>query len=150
MLYKPLLVVMIGLGSLLYLSRGSLVELAWIVGAAPIIVQGIAWIYFFSTDYKDLVPSISHVKFSYAKDLVSLGLNFFVIQVIGIVLFLTDTRIIIQFVGETSELRAANSALYSTTNKFFSLITQAFAIITTPFWSAYTEAFQTHEWDWTR
>ncbi|MEO0583183.1 MAG: MATE family efflux transporter [Bacteroidota bacterium] len=137
------------LGGMMYTARGSLVELAVIVGAMPLVVQGVAWIYFFAKDYKDLIPTPQYVRFSYTKDLVSLGFKFFVIQVIGVVLFLTDTRIIIEFVGgDDSKIRAANAALYSTTHKYFALITQAFGIITTPFWSAYTEAFQKKEWDW--
>ncbi|MEL6133710.1 MAG: MATE family efflux transporter, partial [Bacteroidota bacterium] len=88
------LLVMIFLGGMMYMARGSLVELATIVGLMPLVIQGVAWVYFFAKDYKDLIPTLQYVKFSYTKDLVSLGFKFFVIQVIGIILFLTDSRII--------------------------------------------------------
>ena len=121
-------------GSLLWLSIG--------VSAANLIAPLIASLYYFSTDYKHLVPSVKYVKLSSAKDLMGLGFLFFIMQFAALVLFSTDSFIIDQLYGP-EEVTPYNIAF-----KYFSLVTMGFAIITTPFWTAYTDAYHKQDFDW--
>ncbi len=121
-------------GSLLWLSVG--------VSAANIIAPLIATIWFFSKDYKHLIPSFKYVKFASAKDLMGIGFLFFVMQFAALILFSTDSFIIDQLYGP-EEVTPYNIAF-----KYFSLITMGFAIITTPFWTAYTDAYHKHDYEW--
>lgn len=121
-------------GSLLWLSVG--------VSAANLISPLIATIWFFNKDYKDLIPSFKYVKFKYAKDLMGLGFMFFIMQFAALILFSTDSFIIAQLYGP-EEVTPYNIAY-----KYFSIVTMAFAIITTPFWSAYTDAYHKEDFEW--
>ena len=121
-------------GSLLWLSVG--------VSAANIVSPLIASIWFFSKDYKHLVPSFRYVKLSCAKDLMGLGFLFFIMQFAALILFSTDSFIIDQLYGP-QEVTPYNIAF-----KYFSIITMGFAIITTPFWTAYTDAYHKQDFVW--
>ena len=96
----------------------------------------------FSTKYKAIAPSIRFVRFKYVSGLFSLGFSFFIIQISSIVLFSTDNIIITQLFGP------AEVAPYNIAYKYFGIITLSFAIINTPFWSAYTEAYAKSDFAW--
>ena len=121
-------------GSLLWLSVG--------VSAANVISPLIVTIWFFSTEYKHLIPSFKYVKFSSAKDLMGIGFLFFIMQFAALILFATDNFIIDQLYGP-EEVTPYNIAF-----KYFSIITMGFTIITTPFWTAYTDAYHKQDYDW--
>jgi len=123
-------------------TQGSLLWLSVGISAANIIAPLIATIWFFSKDYKHLTPSFKYVKFASAKDLMSIGFLFFVMQFAALILFSTDSFIIDQLYGP-EEVTPYNIAF-----KYFSLITMGFAIITTPFWTAYTDAYHKHDYAW--
>jgi len=123
-------------------SHSSLLWLSVGVSAANIISPLIVSIWFFSTDYKHLIPSFKYVKFSSAKDLMGLGFLFFIMQFAALVLFATDNFIIDQLYGP-EEVTPYNIAF-----KYFSIITMGFTIITTPFWTAYTDAYHKQDYDW--
>ncbi len=121
-------------GSLLWLSVG--------ISIANIIAPLIATLWFFSKDYKHLIPSFKYVNFNSAKDLMGIGFLFFIMQFAALILFSTDSFIIDQLYGP-KEVTPYNIAF-----KYFSLITMGFAIITTPFWTAYTDAYHKHDFAW--
>jgi O-antigen/teichoic acid export membrane protein len=121
-------------GSLLWLSIG--------VSAANIISPLIASAWFFSKDYRDLIPSFAFVKLKYARDLVGLGFMFFVMQFAALVLFSTDNFIIARLYGPEAVTP------YNIAYKYFAMVTMFFAIITTPFWNAYTDAYQKNDFTW--
>jgi O-antigen/teichoic acid export membrane protein len=123
-------------GSLLWLSIG--------ISAANLISPLIATFWYFGTDYKHLIPSIKYVKLSSAKDLMGLGFLFFIMQFAALILFSTDSFIIAQLYGP-EEVTPYNIAF-----KYFSLVTMGFAIVTTPFWTAYTDAYHKQDFDWIR
>lgn len=123
-------------------TEGSLVNLAWVLGGAPVIVLGLASVFFFSKDYRAVAPSWRYVDRSYFNDLIALGWKFFVIQVIGIIIFSTDNVIITQLYGP------AAVTPYNIAFKYFGIITKGFTIVSAPFWSAYTEAYTKMDVDW--
>lgn len=123
-------------------THGSLFWLSVGVSAANIISPLIVSIWFFSKDYKQLAPSFRFVKFGSAKDLMSLGIMFFIMQFAALILFSTDSYIIDKLYGP-QEVTPYNIAF-----KYFSIITMGFAIITTPFWTAYTDAYHKGDYEW--
>lgn len=123
-------------------TQGSLLWLSVGVSAANIIAPLIATIWYFNKDYRHLTPSFKYVKFASAKDLMGIGFLFFVMQFAALILFSTDSFIIDQLYGP-EEVTPYNIAF-----KYFSLITMGFAIITTPFWTAYTDAYHKHDYEW--
>jgi len=123
-------------------TEGSLIYLGWILSAIPFLVLFIATIYFFRKDYKHIAPSISYVKFKYAKDLLNLGVKFFAIQIAGLVIYQSSIFIIAQYFGPEEV------TVYSTAYKYFSILIMAFTIIVSPFWSAFTEAWVKKDVQW--
>lgn len=123
-------------------TEGSLFNLAFTFGFMAVLVLAIVNIYFFNKDYKAVRPSFKLFRKAYVKDLLNLGVKFFVIGISVLVIFSTDNIIIIQLFGP-EEVPAYNIAY-----KYFGLITIGFGIICTPFWSAFTEAYTKNDIKW--
>ena len=123
-------------------SEGSLIYLGFILSSVPILVLIVASFYFYTNDYKNIAPSIQFVDFNYAKDLLNLGVKFFIIQIVGLVMFQTSNIIIAQFFGPGEVTR------YNIAYKYFSILNMVFAILITPFWSAFTEAWVKNDIEW--
>lgn len=123
-------------------TNGSLLWLSIAVSVANIIAPLFVTVWYFGSDYKHLTPSIKHVKFKYAKGLMSLGFMFFIMQFAALIVFSTDSYIIAQLFGPEAVTP------YNIAFKYFSIITMGFSIITTPFWTAYTDAYHKHDYEW--
>lgn len=104
----------------------------------------IAGILFFYVFRQDLRPSPRHVDFSCSRDIWGLGGKFFVIQICSAVIFTTDSLIITHVLGPESV------TTYMIVFKYFHVLTLGFAIISMPFWSAFTDAYVKQEYAWIR
>ena len=125
-------------------TSGNLLHLGIVFGATPVIVYLASSIWFYSHEYKRYAPSVKFVKFKYARDLMTLGLKFFLIQIAVIILYQTSNIIIAQLYGP------AQVTTYNIAYKYFSVIPMGFGIIMMPFWSAYTEAWVKNDLTWIR
>ena len=123
-------------------TSGNLVYLGAALSISPVLVLLGSSLWYYSKDYKPYAPSFKHIKFIYARDLMSLGIKFFVIQIGALILFNTNNIIITQIFGP-AEVTTFNIAF-----KLFSVITMIFAIIATPLWSAFTEAYVKNDIQW--
>lgn len=126
------------------ITHGSLLYLGASFSIINLIVPLLAGVWFFNTSYKKYKPSIKYVDFKYAKELLSLGSVFFITQGTALIVFSTDNMIITQLFGP-QEVVPYNIAL-----KYFSIINIGFTIISSTFWSAYTEAYYLKDFDWIR
>lgn len=125
-------------------THGSILFLGITVSSMPVIVLIGASIWFYNGKYKAYKPSIKFVDFSKGKSLLNLGLNFFVIQIAGILLYQTNNMVIIHLSG------SRDVTYYNIAYKFFSVLLMGFSIIITPFWSAFTEAWYKRDLVWIR
>jgi len=123
-------------------TEGSLINLGMALCIAPVAVLILANFYFFSTSYKNLRPSISHINFSQSKNLFSLGLVFFVIQIASLIQYQTSNIIIAQSFGPYQV------TTYNVVYKYFNVLGMGFGIFLTPFWSASTDAFFKNDISW--
>ncbi len=123
-------------------TSGSLEYLAWVISIVPTVVLIVVSVYFFHNDYKYIRPSISHVKMEYVSDLMNLGLKFFFIQISALVIFQSSNILIAQYFGP-EEVTPYNIGF-----KLFSFINMIFAIIVSPYWSAFTEAWVKKDVKW--
>ncbi len=123
-------------------TSGNLIYLGVTLSATPVLVLIVSSLWFYSRGYKKFAPSFKYVKFKYTRDLMSLGINFFIIQIAVLVLFNTNNIIIAQLFGPQEV------TTYNISFKLFSVITMIFFIIVTPLWSAYTEAYTKKEFKW--
>lgn len=123
-------------------SEGSLLLFGAIFSALPALILLLLNIFAFKNTYKDFKPSLSLWKKEYLKDIMGLGFQFFVIQIAAMVLFSTDNFIIIQLFGPEEVVP------YNIAFKYFSILTMTYAIITAPYWSSITEAYERKDFDW--
>ncbi len=123
-------------------TEGSLIKLGIALCLSPLLVLIGANIFFFKGQFKRYKPTLAKVKFSYAKGLFNLGVIFFIIQVAAIIQFETANIIIARNFG-TTEVTS-----YNIVYKYFGVLHMAFMIFITPFWSASTEAYSKHDFEW--
>ena len=139
------------LGNLLSLSiifiltktvEGSLLVLGTVFSLTPVLVLVFSSLWFYRNTYSRFAPSIKYVRFSYARNLMSLGIKFFIIQIAALILFNTNNIIVTQLFGP-GEVTTFNVSF-----KLFSIITMIFSTIAIPLWSAFTEAYTKEEYGW--
>ncbi|MBS1737850.1 MAG: oligosaccharide flippase family protein [Bacteroidetes bacterium] len=123
-------------------TEGNLIYLGIVLSCVPVLVLLASSIWFYTHDYKRYAPSIKFVKFTYARNLMSLGLIFFIIQIGAIVLFNTNNIIITQLFGPQQV------TVYDVSYKLFSVVIMIFSIIAGPLWSAYTDAYVRNDFAW--
>ena len=123
-------------------TEGSLIAVAIALSAAPIIVLLLASVILFNTRYSHLTPSFKAIRVEYLKDLLGLGMKFFIIQLSCLLIFSSSNFIIINMFGP-EEVTAYNIAY-----KYFYIIIMVFTIIVSPLWSAFTEAFVKNDINW--
>ena len=105
-----------------------------------VLFLGSIWLY--RTKLKDIAPSFRYIKFNTVGSILSLGLKFFVIQMITIVLFQANSIIIAKVVSPEAVVE------YNLAFKYISLLTMIFNIVITPVWSATTDAYVRKDFAW--
>jgi O-antigen/teichoic acid export membrane protein len=135
------------LASVYFLSEttsSSIYYMALMVGVINLIVPLAISIYYFSTIYKFCAPSLSAVNIKKSRGLLSIGLVFFLFQSTALIVVATDNIIISNLFGP-EEVTPYNIAI-----KYFAPLTIVFTILSTPLWSAYTEAYEQKDFAWIR
>jgi len=139
------LVNILQLTALFILSFQNSVELsllALILGGINLFIPALASLYYFFGKYSTYRPRISFVDFTLSRDLLGLSFVFFIMQGAALVVFMTDNLIISHILGP------AEVPAYNISYRYFNLAAVFFGLITTPFWSAFTEAFVKNDMVW--
>lgn len=123
-------------------THGNLVYLGFVLGLTPVLVLFLSSLWFYSNDYKKLAPSIKYVRFSFIRNILNLGIKFFMLQIAGLILYESSNIIIAQLFGP------AKVTTYNIAYRYFSIIPMVFAIIILPFWSAFTKAWVEKDIAW--
>jgi len=123
-------------------TNGDLSKIAITYSITPVLVYLLAYPVTFYGKYKHLRPVFSAIKIKYAKDLMGLGLQFFLIQIACLIIFTTSNILISQLFGP-EQVTPYNIAF-----KYFSVITMLFNILITPMWSAITDAYVNQDLNW--
>jgi O-antigen/teichoic acid export membrane protein len=121
---------------------GSLTWLVMVMAGVPLLVLLGGSILMFKGFYRSLAPAISVVNFKSAKQMLSVGSTFFIIQICALVMYESDNIVITQLFGP-KEVTTFNIAY-----KLFSVVLMFFVVVITPFWSAFTEAYTKNEYEW--
>lgn len=134
----------LGVVALSHFTRPSLWGLAWNFSLVPALVFAATSLYLFSKTYRIYRPQMEAIKKERFRELFSLSVPFFFVQLTGMVIFATDNLIITQLLGP-EEVPAYNIAF-----KYFGVPQKIFGIISFPLWSAFTEAYYKGDIDWIR
>lgn len=124
-----------------YFVNHSLIMIGVIYGASNILIAVVFSVIFFYKN-RELIPSIAYFKMDKIKEILGLGINFFIIQIALIIILTTDNVIITYLIGPES------TASYSIVNKVY----QPFIILSTfifsPLWTLYTNAYYNKDYVW--
>jgi len=128
---------------LIQYTSGKLLYLGACYGLS-MVLSNLVLVYYFFKKHSEVIPSIKYIDLSKIREIGSLGVKFFIIQIAALVIFATDNMIITQILGP------AEVTPYDIVFKLFSVITIGHGIIVAPLWSAYTEAYEKGDIEWIR
>lgn len=124
-------------------TEGSLENMALYFSGVPFLVMLIASIIGFCfTKYKVYIPKFSNFRTEKVKDILSLGIKFFLIYICLILIFQIINIVISREIGPVAV------AQYNIANRYFSVIFMVVNLIVAPFWSACTEAYCKKDYAW--
>lgn len=128
----------------LFMANGNidLFTVSLVFTLSPLVIYLVAYPVTFCGKYKFLAPSFRYFDLFTIKELLSLGVSFFVIQITGLLLFTSSNFII------SNQLSPEDVTPYQISYRYFSLVFLIFSIIAAPLWSATTDAYTKGEWDW--
>lgn len=109
---------------------------------APVVVTLVVTLWLFTHKYKQFSPSIKLIDRSLIKNIVNLGIKFFIIQISMILIFQVVNVILSRVLGPEYVTE------YNVTYKYFSITMMVFNIILSPFWSAFTDAYIKEDYGW--
>lgn len=125
-----------------FTAPASLVMLAFTMTSATFFVTLLASVFLYKRNFREVSPSFSYFNHSLLRDLYSLGIKFFIIQIQYIVIF-QSTNILISHVSSPESVTSYNIAY-----RYLSIAMLFFNIFTAPLWPAYTDAFTRKDFEW--
>ncbi len=138
------LFLLIGITISAYLIKTpNFIVLAFVYGFA-MIGANIVMSFIFYHNNSDLLPSMKSFDKNKLKEIVNLGLKFFIIQIAVLIIYSTDKIIVAQLFGPSEVTQ------YDLIFKIFSVILILHGLIMGPLWSTFTEAYHKQDFMWIR
>ena len=120
----------------------SVLQIGAVNSIIPPLVLFCGSIGLFRTKLRKIAPSLKYVDLQSVSGILGLGMKFFVLQMIAIVLFQANSIIIARVVNPEAVVE------YNLAFKYVSLLTMIFTIVITPIWSATTDAYIRKDFTW--
>lgn len=131
----------VGLVSLL-MPRGNLILLSAIITLTPVLVYLTFSVISFKTRFKEIQPSISHVRLSYSKPLFLLSSQFFIVQVTALIIYASANVLVANL------FNPAEVILYNIAFTIFNATIMVMTLCLSPIWSSVTEAYALRDFDY--
>jgi O-antigen/teichoic acid export membrane protein len=125
-------------------TQGGLPLLVIALAGAPLIVDVASTIWLFGLHRPGLRPQLRAIDRSGFGEIMKVGTQFFVIQIMALVTFQTDVLVISHFLG------AARVPTYNLTYQLFNYATLPQALLFSYLWAAYNEAITRGDIAWVR
>lgn len=126
-------------------TEGGLLRLAVFYSGVPTLTLfAVSAIAFRFTPYKEYTPRCSLVRIPLIKDIMNVGIQFFVIYTCMMVIFQVINIVI------SRELGPDVVTEYNIAHKYFNIAYSAMMIVLVPVWSAFTEAYNQNDYQWMR
>lgn len=123
---------------------GSLFWVAIVYSAVTPVVYLLCYPVTFSKLYPYLAPSYRYFRKEYLKDLFTLSAYFFVLQIMGIVLFSLSNLMISNLFGPDQVTP------YNIAYRYFNIVVIFFNLLLAPLWAAATDAYAKNDFMWIR
>lgn len=118
-----------------------LIIISFLYGVSNILIALVFSLLFFKTN-KQISPAFIYFKKETIKEILGLGVGFFVIQMALIIILTTDNMIITYLIGPEA------TASYSIVNKIYQPFIIISTFIFTPLWTLYTNAYCNNDFTW--
>ncbi|MES9902107.1 MAG: hypothetical protein ABW168_05420 [Sedimenticola sp.] len=99
---------------------------------SALVINAVSAIYFYTYNNK-LIPELNHADYKRFSEIMSVGLNFLVIQIAAVILFSTDT-VLIANMFEFSDVTT-----YKVSTRLYFLFVMIQGALLSPIWSKYTQ-----------
>lgn len=124
-------------------SEGSLTNLAVFFAGMPCIFTLLVSAVVYSSDkYRLMAPNVHYIKVSLIRDIMGLGIQFFIIYLCMIAVFQMVNVVISREIGPYAVTQ------YNIANKYFAVTNMIINVIVFPLWSAFTDAYQKNDFAW--
>lgn len=127
---------------LIHTVPASLAVLAVVLAGSPIVVTIIGSVVLYFGKFRAVAPGWRYIDMGCVRDLFTLGVKFFIINVQVVVVFQT-TNLLISHVSSPEAVTSYNIAY-----KYLSLAMLLYTNITLPLWPAYTDAYAKGDKAW--
>lgn len=124
-----------------YLGGGNILSISIIFIVSNVIVNIFTTIFLYKNNLQFL-PSYKLASFRLFKDNLTVGVEFFIINISSIIMFSTDTMLVTHLLG------AENVVYYALTLKFFMGFLMIQWLYVGPLWSAYTDKYHRGDFAW--
>lgn len=120
----------------------SMIYIAIALSWSPVFITVFVSAWMFTHRYRQYAPSFNLVDRTLIKNIINLGVKFFIIQISMILIFQVVNIILYRVLGPTAVTE------YNVTYKYFSITMMVFNIILSPYWSAFTDAYTKSDYNW--
>lgn len=124
--------------------RAGLPALVFAAAGAPLIAAVLNGFFFFGQNRPDLRPQYSLVSSHTIEQLISVGVLFFVLQLMVAMAYCADNFVVARTLG------AVNVPEYAIPQRLFSMITMMIGMLISPLWPAYGEAISRGDLPWVK
>ena len=125
-------------------THGGLLLLVLAVSGTGLAVQVVSGCWLFTNFKPEFSPRLNSIRRDSAREIMTVGVQFFFIQIVALSIFQTDGLLIAHFLG------AAQVPAYSLTLKLFEFTSLLQTIMFGYLWVAYAEAISRGDIDWVR
>lgn len=115
---------------------------ALVITGIPCLVILLFSIIAFKGRYSSYSPSIKSIDKSLIRNILGLGIKFFIIQIDLLIIFQMSNIIISRVLGPS------NVTTFNIANTYYYAFFMVFSIIITPYWSAFTDAYTRGDYTW--
>lgn len=127
---------------LYYTGQGTLFNIVLVNTSSPLLIYIIMYPYTFCYKYPQLRPAIQCIDKAMIKEVLSIGIKFFVIQIATVMIFVSSNTLISKYFSP------AIVTPYQAAYRFFNIALIIFGIINLPYWSATTDAWTRQDKKW--
>lgn len=136
------LITLLGLLILVRISESSILRFALVYLGSNLFVTLLLSIWVYGVKYRDIAPHPKYIDVRLRRDLLSTGMKFFFLQIMGIVFFQSTSFIISALVNPEAVTE------YNITKRYFDMLAMLFTMMHQPLWSGYGEAYHSLSFDW--
>lgn len=129
---------------LYYYGNHSLLLVVTVNMASPLLIWTLSFLYTFLIRYPQYCPSFKYINWKMSRSLCVTGFQFFILQICGVILFMSTNFIISRVFSPT------DVTPYQVAYRYFNIMFIIFGIICMPFWNSTTDAYTQGDIEWIR